>query len=75
MRVNRIYTVRYHGFPKDLEARMVVSMRYEAPNTKEFQLISQSGPKLLVDKVLKRLLKDRNRRAAEKYQGSRQSGS
>ncbi len=53
----RIYTVRYHGFPKDLEAKMVVSMRYEAPNTKQFQIISQSGPKLLVDKVLKRLLK------------------
>src|SRR5487761_1002562 len=54
---DRTYTVRYHGFPKDLDARMVVSMQYEAPNTKEFTVISQSGPKLLVDKVLKRLLK------------------
>jgi hypothetical protein len=54
---NRIYAVHYHGFPKDLEARMVVSMRYEAPNTKQFTVISQSGPKLLVDEVLKRLLK------------------
>ena len=54
---NRTYDVRYHGFPKDLDARMVVSMRYEAPNTKEFTVISQSGPKLLVDQVLKRLLK------------------
>lgn len=56
-RGDRIYTVRYHGFPKDLEARMVVSMQYEAPNTKEFTVVSQNGPKLLVDKVLKRLLK------------------
>lgn len=54
---NRIYTVRYHGFPKDLEARMVVSMQYDAPNAKEFTVVSQTGPKLLVDKVLKRLLK------------------
>jgi hypothetical protein len=54
---NRIYTVRYHGFPKDLEARMVVSMQYDAPNTKEFSIVSQSGPKFLVDEVLKRLLK------------------
>ncbi|MGB8477960.1 MAG: hypothetical protein WCE63_03855 [Acidobacteriaceae bacterium] len=54
---DRIYTVRYHGFPKDLDARMVVSMQYEAPNTKEFTVISQSGPKFLVDQVLKRLLK------------------
>lgn len=54
---DRTYIVRYHGFPKDLNARMVVSMEYEAPNTKEFTVISQSGPKLLVDEVLKRLLK------------------
>jgi hypothetical protein len=54
---NRIYAVHYHGFPKDLDAKMVVSMQYEAPNTKEFKVISQSGPKLLVDKVLERLLK------------------
>jgi hypothetical protein len=54
---DRIYTVRYQGFPKDLEARIVVSMQYEAPGTKEFKVISQSGPNLLVDKVLKRLLK------------------
>ncbi len=53
----RIYTLRYDGFPKDLKARMVVSMRYEAPNTKEFKVISKSGPKLLLDKVLERLLK------------------
>jgi hypothetical protein len=54
---DRIYTVHYQGFPKDLDARIVVSMRYDAPNSKEFTVISQSGPKLLVDKVLKRLLK------------------
>ncbi|HTU51818.1 MAG TPA: hypothetical protein VMF56_14595 [Acidobacteriaceae bacterium] len=36
---------------------MVVSMQYESPNTKEFTVVSQSGPKLLVDQVLKRLPK------------------
>lgn len=54
---NRIYTLRYHGFPKDLNARMVVSMQYQSPDKKKFTVISQSGPKLLVDDVLKRLLK------------------
>ena len=53
----RVYTVHYHGFPKDLDARMVVSMQYDAPNTKEFKVVSQSGSKLLVNEVLKRLLK------------------
>jgi hypothetical protein len=62
----RVYTVRYHGFPKDMEAKMVVAMRYEAPNTKEFTVISQSGPKLLVDKVLKRLLKTETEAQQEK---------
>jgi hypothetical protein len=54
---NRTYSVAYRGFPKDLDARIVVSMQYESPNSKEFTILSQSGPKLLVDKVLKRLLK------------------
>ena len=54
---NRTYSVAYPGFPKDLDARIVVSMQYESPNSKEFTILSQSGPKLLVDKVLKRLLK------------------
>lgn len=53
----RIYTVLYQGFPKNMEARIVVSMQYDAPNSKEFTVISQSGSKLLVEKVLKRLLK------------------
>jgi hypothetical protein len=53
----RIYTVVYHGFPKDMDARIVVSMQYASPDSKEFTILSESGPKLLVDKVLKRLLK------------------
>lgn len=53
----RIYTVRYQGFPKELDARIVVSMQYDAPSSKEFTVVSESGPKLLIDRVLKRLLK------------------
>jgi hypothetical protein len=56
----RTYTVRYHGFPKNLEAQIIVSVKYEAPDTKEFTVVSQRGPKLLVDRVLKRLLKTEN---------------
>lgn len=53
----RIYTLVYHGFPKDLHAMIVVDMQYEAPDTKEFRVVAQSGPKFFVDQVLKRLLK------------------
>ncbi len=53
----RTYTVAYRGFPGDLLATMVVDMNYDAPDTKEFTVVSQSGSKLLVDQVLKRLVK------------------
>ena len=53
----RVYTLVYRGFPSDLHASIVVDMTYEAPNTKQFQVVSQSGPKFLVDRVLKRLVK------------------
>lgn len=56
-RGRRTYNLIYRGFPGDLHATMVVDMEYEAPNTKEFKIVSQSGPKLLVDRVLKRLVK------------------
>ncbi|MHB1937296.1 MAG: hypothetical protein ACYCOR_12015 [Acidobacteriaceae bacterium] len=56
-RGERTYTLVYRGFPGDLHAAMVVDVNYEAPDTKEFKITSQSGPKWLVDRVLKRLVK------------------
>lgn len=53
----RVYTLVYRGFPSDLRASIVVDMTYVAPNTKQFHVVSQSGPKFLVDQVLKRLVK------------------
>lgn len=51
----REYTVVYHGFPS-LKASMTVDARYTAPSEKQFQIISESGSKLLVNRVLKKLL-------------------
>lgn len=51
----RHYRLVYHGFPH-LEASMVVKATYTAPSTKTFQILSHSGPGLLVNRVLKRLL-------------------
>lgn len=51
----REYTVTYHGFPS-LKARMTVEAHYDAPSQKRFEIFSQSGPTLLVDRVLKKLL-------------------
>ncbi len=51
----RVYTVTYHGFPS-MSASMTVEARYTAPADKQFQIVSESGSKLLVNRVLKRLL-------------------
>ena len=53
---SRVYQLRYHGFPSDREAELVVEMRYTAPTTKEFHVVSQTGSNFICDRVLKRLL-------------------
>jgi hypothetical protein len=67
----RVYHVKYSGFLGDHDAEMVVHMTYRAPNSKKFTIVSQSGSKVLVDHVLKKLLEseqeyisDENRRKA-----------
>ena len=52
----RHYQVDYKGFGADLGARMEVEVSFDAPASKSFRIVSQSGSKLLLDKVLKRLL-------------------
>lgn len=52
----RHYSVSYHGFPIDLSAGIVVEATYDAPSTKRFRIVSESGSKFLVDHVLKKLL-------------------
>lgn len=52
----RIYELDYHGFPSDFHAEMTVRMNYHAPDKKEFKILSESGPKWIVNRVLKRLI-------------------
>jgi hypothetical protein len=52
----RHYTVTYDGILKKVTATMVVDATYDAPSTKRFQIVSSTGPKVLVNRVLKRLL-------------------
>src|SRR5882757_8596473 len=52
----RHYTVTYDGIPKKVTAAMVMEATYEAPSTKRFQIVSSAGPKVLVNRVLKKLL-------------------
>ncbi len=52
----RTYKVSYKGFFGDLHADMVVDLDYTAPDTKKFTIVSESGPKLLADHILKELV-------------------
>ena len=52
----RHYSVEYRGYAAKVAAKMDVEADYDAASGKSFKVVSQSGSKLLIDKVLKRLL-------------------
>jgi hypothetical protein len=52
----RVYRLSYRGFPGDRDAEMTVEATYDSPSTKSFKVISQTGSKLINDRVFKRLL-------------------
>jgi len=59
----RRYSVEYRGFAADIAAKMDVEADYDAATGKSFRIVSQSGSKLLLEKVLKRAI-DSEREAA-----------
>ncbi len=50
----RHYQVEYRGFNARINAKMDVEVDYTAASGKSFHIVSQSGSRLLCDKVLKR---------------------
>ncbi|HKM48383.1 MAG TPA: hypothetical protein VJX69_12390 [Terriglobales bacterium] len=52
----RVYHLSYRGFPGDRDAEMTVEATYDSPSSKRFQVISQTGSKLVINRVFKRLL-------------------
>ena len=61
----RVYRMQYRGFPSDRDAEMVVNVTYRAPSSKEFVVVSQSGSKLIIDRVFKKLLEGEQEAANE----------
>ncbi len=53
---SRIYRVEYRGFPGTRSAEMLVDVKYQAPGTKEFTILSSTGSKMIVDKVFEKLM-------------------
>jgi hypothetical protein len=66
----RVYRLSYRGFLSDRDAEMTVEATYDSPSTKNFKIISQSGSKLIIDRVFKRLL-DSEKEAADPEQHAR----
>jgi len=60
----RVYRFSYRGFPADRDAEMTVAATYDSPSTKNFRVISQTGSKLIIERVFQRLL-DSEKDAAE----------
>jgi hypothetical protein len=52
----RVYHLSYHGIPGDRDAEMVVKATYDSPSSKEFKIVSESGSKLIRNRVFKKLL-------------------
>lgn len=54
--VDRHYQLEYRGFPKNEQASMDVHMISDDPTSKRFYVISKTGSRLLIDRVLMKLL-------------------
>jgi hypothetical protein len=52
----RIYRLEYRGFPGSRSAEMLVEMTYAPPGRKDFVVRSQTGSKLILDRVFKKIL-------------------
>ena len=68
----RTYRLDYHGFPGSRAAEMVVDVAYKSGSgkeaSKEFTIRSESGSKLLIDRVFKRMLQSEKESVAEENQ-------
>lgn len=61
----RTYRLEYHGFLGLRTAEMVVAVKYHSPGTKEFNVRSATGSKLIVEKVFKKLLESEKEALSE----------
>jgi hypothetical protein len=65
-RGKRVYHLEYHGIFGSHEAGMQVEAIYTAPDRKEFKILSESGSKLLTNRVLLKLLSSEQEAQEEK---------
>ena len=64
----RIYRLEYHGFPGTRRAEMTVDVKYRSPGTKEFRILSETGSRLLIERVFHKLLQSEKEALSEENQ-------
>jgi len=64
----REYHLLYTGFPGRREADMVVDVTYQAPASKDFKVVSETGSHLIINRVFRRLLESEKEASDEKNQ-------
>jgi hypothetical protein len=64
----REYHLLYTGFPGKHEADLVVEMKYQSPDSKQYTVISESGPHAIVNRVFKKLLETEQAAADQRSQ-------
>ncbi len=62
----RHYEAEYHGYATKIEAKMEVEVTFDASTGKSFRIVSQSGSKLLCEKVLKRAVESEKEASHDK---------
>jgi hypothetical protein len=62
----RHYQVEYRGFSKVIDARMEVEYHYNTASGKSFRIVTQSGSKMLCEKVLKRAVESEKEASQDK---------
>jgi hypothetical protein len=64
----RVYHLEYRGFPGSRSAEMIVEMKYRSPGTKDFNVRSERGSKLIIDRIFKRMLQTEKEALSEENQ-------
>ena len=64
----RVYHLEYRGFLSSKTADMVVDVKYRTPGTKEFRIRSESGSRVIIDRVFKRMLQTEEDAVTEENQ-------
>lgn len=52
----RHYSIDYKGFPKDVTASIDVELNYDAPSSKNFRVVSETGSRYVCEHVLRKLV-------------------